>query len=301
MPQTGTTSRSQKEQDGLVTYNILMQESDIKEVYNQTSSTTTVICEIAFEDSIVFLYHMLGYSQKIGTYLSRVCPEVCGWNPNQYAMSAELVKALTWTGDLPLSDDWPGFTRLQYAVTFGAPLYEIIEDPVPLSGSSFDESKRFTVWKKKGAASNEKIPGGAFKIINDALPPNGGQTPIGEVGVRTGRTVSLEAKWLDVPYVNYLGISALANKINDGPVTFDGERYEAETVLFESWSQEPKRNAFGERTFDITFNFLVRQDERTWNEFWKADGTFAKVSSDGTSSGNKVFQVGTLENLFKLA
>jgi len=298
MPQTGTTSILHKITP--ITYNILYQDGDIRETYNPTSSTTTIICEIDFDDRASFLYHMLGYSFKSGNYLRRVLPERGGYDTNHYALNAEAVKFMGWTGDHSGLGNWPGYTRAQYAITFGAPLYDVLEDPQPQT--SFDESTRFVVWSKKGAASNEKIPGGAFYIVNDALPavPSPGHQPLNEVGIRTGRTVSLEAKWLDVPFVNYAGISALANRINLGPVTFDGTIFPEETVLFETWAETKKVNAFGAKVSDITFSFLVRQDDRTWNMFWRKDGTLVEASDNGNTSGNKLFKTGTLENLFKL-
>jgi len=299
MPQTGTTSAARK--GAPIPYNILYQDGEIKETYNPTSSTTTVICEIDFNDRAYFLWHMLGYSFKEGNYLRRVLPERAGYNSNHYALNAEAVKFMGWTGAHSGLGGWPGYTRAQYAVTFGAPLYNVLEDGP--AGVNFDESSRFVVWSKKGAASNEKIPGGMFYIVNNALPavPSPGHQPLSENSVRTGRTVSLEAKWLDVPFVNYTGISGLANRINTAAVIFDGATFPEETVLFESWSETKKVNAFGTKVSDLTFSFLVRQDDRTWNKFWRKDGTLVEASDNGNSSGNKLFKTGTLENLFKLA
>ena len=302
MPYTGNTSPYLK--GSPIFYNILYQDGDVKETVNPTSSTTTIICEIAFADKYTFLWHMLGYSEVKSSYLSRILPERSSWNENQYALHADAVKFMKWTnasgtiGGIPIPNGWPAFERVQYAVTFGAPLYDLVEDTSSMA--TFDESTRFVLWSKNGAASNERIPGNSFQFINatkDALM---------ETGIRTGRTISLEAKWLDVPFVNYTRIAAISNRINAAEVTFDGQTYPAETVLFESWSETKKRTAFGTKVSDLTFKFLVRQDldstgaQRTWNKFWAKDGTTVEVSTTGTTGGVRVFQTADLKDLFKV-
>ena len=302
MPFTGTTSPLLKGTP--IYYNVLYQDGEIKQAANPTSATVTVICETAFATSERFLQHMLGRATRKPTYIERMLPEVSLWgpftlNPVHYALSADAVKFIGWTGKVdPLDKAWPAYDRVQYAVTYGAPLYELSEDNV--GGVTTDESTRFVLWSKNGAASNERIPGNSFKFIN------ANKDPIGETGIRTGRTVSLEAKWLDVPYVNYTRIAAISNRINAAAVTFDGQTYPAETVLFESWSEAKKRDVFGQRVSDVTFKFLVRQDldstgaQRTWNKFWTKDGLTVEVSSDGTTGGVRVFQTADLKDLFKV-
>ena len=302
MPLTGTTSVYLK--GSPVSYNILYQDGEVKETVNQTSSVTTLICEVAFDDKYKFLWHMVGHSTVSGGYLSRILPERSSWNGDQYALSVDSVKFMKYTavpgtiGGIPIPNGWPTFERVQYSVTFGAPLYEILEDSA--TPSSFDESTRFVLWSKNGAASNERVPGASFKFIN------ANKDPLPEGPVRTGRTVSLEAKWLDVPEVNYTRIAGMSNRINGSAITLDGQLYPAETVLFESWSEAKKRTAFGQLVSDVTFKFLIRQDldsagvQRTWNKFWSKDGTTVEVSSDGTTGGVRVFQTANLLDLFKV-
>lgn len=289
MPVTGTTTPARKL---AIPYSVLNLEDSIQEEYGTTSSTTTVLCETAWATAGDFLWEMLGYSEKVGNYLKRVLPEKCGYNDDHYALSAKLVKAITWTNNTTEDNGWPAYNRAVYAVTFGAPLYDLKEDEEVTSATEYN---RFVVWSKKGAASNEKIPGGAFKTV-EATPQL-----IPETGVRTGRTVSLEAKWLDLPHVNYAGISALSNKVNEAAMTWDGVIYPIESILFESWSEQKRVNAFGKKTSDLTFQFLIRQDDRTWNKFQKSDGTFVNVTTTGTTGGTKVYPLASFENLFKLA
>ena len=259
---TGTTSPDLKTG---IEYAIGILEGDMKQEYTPNSSSVSALCTCSYEDSDLFLAEMLGYSKKVGTELQRVLPEKSGWDnisatdEIHYALDARLVKSLKWIEN-DVFTGWPVYAEMVYLVTFGAPLYEVKEDDDVSS-----EHERFVVWTKRGAAQNEKIPGGSY-----ILPAAGAYTAkkLNEVGVRTGRTLSLTAKWLDVPYVNYTKLSTLSNKVNVSGVTFDNTTYPAETVLFENWSEDKRVNAFGGRVVDLTFNYSVRIDGRTWNSFW---------------------------------
>ena len=291
-PQTGTTSPSKKTP---IEYKIEILENSIKEEYGPNTNGTTVLCTVADDDALEFVRQMLGYATRVGSQLDRVLPEKCGWNDTQYAVRCELVKCLTWVDNDETLNNWPGYNEVVYAVTFAAPLYQVLEDD-----EVTHEHERFVVWKRRGVSQNEKIPGGGFLYVDDVTAAN--RTPVPEVGVKTGRQVMLQAKWLDVPYVNYAKLSSLANKVNDAAVTWDGVTYDAETVLFDSWDEDKRVNSDGLITVDLTFNFAVRQDGRTWNKFWKngTDG-YVEVSDDGTSSGVKPFASADLNGLFSFS
>ena len=298
---TGTTSPDLKTG---IEYAIGILEGDMKQEYTPNSSSVSALCTCSYEDSDLFLAEMLGYSKKVGTELQRVLPEKSGWdNPAltdeiHYALDARLVKSLKWIENDTFTG-WPVYAEMVYLVTFGAPLYEVLEDDeAALLGG---EQNRFVVWTKRGAAQNEKIPGGAYWI-----PAAGaiGAKKLNEVGVRTGRTLSLTAKWLDVPYVNYTTLSGLANKVNASAITFDDTEYAAETVLFENWSEDKRVNAFGGRVVDLTFNFTVRIDGRTWNKVWTGyDSPYEYLAptnkADGT--GTKLFATADLTDCFSFS
>jgi hypothetical protein len=165
-------------------------------------------------------------------------------------------------------------------------------------GSVLFEHERYVVWKRRGVAENEKIPGGGFKI---APGEPGAGKQISEVGVKTGRTVQLEAKWIDVPFVNYSKIGPLSNKVNAAPVTFNGVTYDAETVLFATWGEDPRVNPFGTATTDITFTFSIRCDGRSWNKFWLKAGASVAYVSVVDDAGNKPYAAGDLNDLFSMA
>lgn len=291
---TGTTSPDLKTG---IEYSIGILEADMKQEYTPNSSSVSALCTCTYEDSDLFLAEMLGYSKKIGTQLQRVLPERSGWDFGNtdvihYAMDARLVKCLNWQDNDAISG-WPVYGEMVYLVTFAAPLYEVKEDD-----EVFYEHERFCVFTKRGTASNEKIPGGSLIFPSDGVKLN-------EVGVKTGRTTSLAVKWCDVPYVNYAKLSTLANKVNQSGFSLDGTTYTAETVLFENWSEDKRVNAFGKRVVDLTLNYTVRVDGRSWNTVWrKAAGgglTYEAPTYDGTLGGDKTFATADLNECFSFA
>lgn len=294
MPTTGTTSADVKTG---ISYEIGILETDFKEDYNQTTSGTTAVCTVDFDSAGAWLHEMLGYSSRDGIYLKRVLPEKCSWNDNQYAMSAQLLRSLTPAGFD--ANGWTNYEKCVYAVQFAAPLYTILDDQE--TGGA--EYKRFVVWTRSGQATNVKIPGASYVFPSDSKP-------LEEVGVMTGGTTSLEAKWLDVPYVNIAMFQTLLNKVNTSAVTWDGVEYAAETVLFQSWKEQKKVNPFGRLTADLTFNFVIRSDKRgstarTWNTFWRKSATggitLEAPTADGTVGGSKVFEAADLNSCFSFA
>jgi hypothetical protein len=304
---TGSTTPGQK---AIIPYSILTGENDIQQEWTPTGSTTTVICLVDGQYADHFLEDMLGYSSKVGTTLNRVLPERCQYVSNnftsfagQYALSGNLVKNFGgFTTDPVVRRGWPVFAAQHYRITFGTPLYKVLEN-----GTYTYEHERFVVWTPRGVAENEKIPGGGFKFTTDA---GATYTRLSEVGVMTGRTVELEAKWLDVPYVNFTKISLMANRVNTSAVTFNGVTYAAQTVLFKTWSAPPKVNALGLPTQDITFAFSIKMDynadnttHRSWNKFWVKQPSSAGVSYVDVvdDAGNPPYATADLNLLFSFA
>lgn len=292
---TGNTSSESKTPG--VEYSIGILESDFSETAGPSSCGYTALCTVAWIDVGEWLDQMLGRSDAtVDGTIHRVLPEFCPHKPRAYAMQADLVRVINWQENTV--DGWPKFDQAVYRVTYAVPLYDIKED-----GDTTHEHERFCVWRKRVVAANEKIPGGGFKFIDDA--PGAVHVRLNEVGVKTGRTLELTCKWLDVPTFDYAKIAAVSNKVNENPITLDGVEYPAETVLFIGADEEPRVNATGQRNRDITFTFAIRIDEevggatRTWNKFWKS-GTpgYVEVSDTGLSSGKRPFAAADLNELW---
>lgn len=285
MPTTGTTTPDRK---NLVEYNFYNQTGDVKEQYGQTANGSGFLLELAYADGGAFLRDMLGYSELNGNEIVRVLPERSGYDDDQYCLQCDLAKSITYTG--LSADEWPEFERVVYNCQFAAPLYAVLEDD-----EVEHEHERFVIWRSRGAANNEQIPGGGFKFTD------GSNAILAQVGVKTGRLIYLQAKWIDVPFLSTNIYFNAANRVNSTEVTWNGSTYAAETVLFESWDSDQRRNPFGELTYDITFNFAVRADGRTWNKFWKSGlSGYVEVSHDGTPGGNKPFSTYDLNDLFTI-
>lgn len=303
MPVTGSTTPARK---SAVPYTILTGPGEITEQWEAGHNQTVVLCSTAWATAADFLDDMLGWPLVVGGVLQRTLPERCPYAPTQYAVKADLVRAFGNPYDPApfaspdasvLGDNaWPDFGTAIYRVTFARPLFDVLEDPD--SGGS--EMSRHVIRRRKIVPQNEKWPGASYKFVNDAITADK-RIPLSEVGVRTGRMIQYQMKWLEVPLTAVLETNQLAcaNKVND--VTFDG-RYPAETVLFESMDSEPRTTARGDLVSDITYNFLVRADGRTWNKFWsRSNGGFTSVTIDGSSGGTKMFQTADLTKLFKFA
>lgn len=291
MPRTSVTGSTTPGSKNLVRYDVGTNPTDIEEQFDTTTNGSTVLMTVDWADSAEFLRDMLGFSEKVGTSLVRVLPERSGWDEDTYAVAARSTKFFGGTTNDPALLDWPKPLYAEYSVTFAAPLYKVLEDD-----DVTYEHERYCVWRTKGIAQNEKIPGAAMRFVNAA------KTYMPEVGVKTGRLLELSCKWIDVPFVDYPRLSSLSNKVNSAAVTWNGSVYTAETVLYTGWEVEARNNHFGDPTHDITFSFAVRADGRSWNKFWDATASgadkYVLVTDDGETGGNKLFQTADLNTLW---
>ncbi len=306
---TGSTSPALKSG---IPYAVGMLEGDIKRTWDQTTSGTSARVACNWDDVSDFVEDMLGGSKLIGTVgttgarISRTLPERCPYNDRQYCLGLTLIQTTGFNhGAVSKFAGWPEFNKNGEGVAvfeahYAATLYELLEDD-----EIDDETDRFLIVTPSGVSENQQIPGAAFRVINDAIPADQ-RIPLGETGVKTGRSIDLQVKFLDVPAVNYTKIISLSNKVNAGPFTI-GEwfTFPAETCLFKTWTANRKVNALGNPTFDISFTFGIKTDKgpdgqfRTWNKFWTTTG-YVEVSHNGASTGNKVFQSGDLKGIFSM-
>lgn len=287
---TGNTSPDYKTG---IAYSIGILEGDFSETAGPSANGYSALCTVAWGDAGVWLEEMLGRTDiLLGGILQRTLPEYCPHRPTAYAVQADLVRMIR--GEVNTNDDkgWPEFEQAVYRVTYAIPLYDVLEDRVTAY-----EHQRFCVWRKRTVATNEKIPGGGFKFIDDAVAAN--RIRLNEVGVKTGRTLEMTCKWIDVPTFDYAILSPLSNRINEESIVLDGVEYPAETVLFIGADEEPRVNASGQHNRDINLTFAIRTDGRTWNKFWK-NGTqgYVEVSDDGTSGGARPYAVADLNNIW---
>lgn len=273
---------------------------DIQETDDPQTTGYAVTLTVEGSDSPAFVYEMLGYGEvlNIGTptaKLHRVLPEPCGRDSRAYCVKLESVMhapdALTAGATTVNSVDWPTYQIESFRATYAIPLYDVLEDE-----DVTYEHERFCIWRSKITAQNEKIPGGGFQWVSGTAAD---RTKVPEVGVKTGRSMEMTCKWLDVPFVYYDIFSTLANCVNASDVTWNGITFTTETVLLTGVDAEPRINVTGNRTYDITFSFAVRTDGRTWNKFWKTGSAgYVEISSDGTTGGTKPFQTADLNLLW---
>jgi hypothetical protein len=278
-------------------------EFDLADEMDQTSNSVSVTVAIADSDCKRFKSAMLGWSEidKDTGGLIRYLPEPCKWDQANelYCVKLEPLgkTPLYSTGTLQLNDaGWPKFDIARYRATFARPLYQVKSD-----AEVSNEQERFCVWMKKVTSINEKIPGGGFRFVDDTKPANT-QVQLPEVGVKVGRQLMLSCKWVDVPRVDYDTLAFYCNKINDGSFEMDGTIYDTGTVLLSGIDTQPRINSRGDKSYDITFEFAIRADGRSWNRFWKSGKEgYVEVSDNGLSTGNKPFDSLVFDLLWSFA
>lgn len=294
-----------------VTYTIENLEDSIGNQFAVGANTASVYCFVPWAYRNYFVQDMLGRSFMIGSgstrSMVRILPELCPFVldgstmlASLYAASCELVKSVTWTGDGPYNS-WPVYTTAVYKVTFASVLY-----PVKDEASITSEKQRYTIFTPRGESVEEKVPGGGYRFVDDAVSAN--RRAVQEVGTKTGRLVRLECKWLDVPEIPYANLLTYSNKVNDAILNLDGVDYAAETVMFETWEASPRMSPLGQKTYDITYHFLIRSDGRSWNKYWSAAKAksgaadpYVKISSDGTSTGKFPYTPDAIQKVFQFA
>lgn len=301
--ETGTTTPDQK---FCVPYFVGDDADAIKEELSPGGNQTVVRCTIRASDRNQFEDEMLGYSYiTADKKLARVLPEKCPYGDTspdvipQFATRADRILSLRYGKREEFTDpalrNWPEFDEIVFGVTFASPLYDIKEDDeistITQDAESWpNEFERYCVVSHKGAVKNEKIPGGSYKIIDTDVSK---RKQLTEAQVRTGITVGLSVKWIEVPRIDITVLKGLQGKINKYAMTIDGVEYAAKTLLFETWGGTPRRNSRGQKMFDIDFSLMARMDGRTWNHFWTASSTgtpvIVEVSSDGTSGGDRPY------------
>jgi hypothetical protein len=305
---TAVTGKSTPSRKNAIPYAVM---HDIRQTSDPTTTgyTASLVVDGIYTFSKgtadLFARDLLGWSEVVNNVLQRTLPEPCGRDPRAYCVKLESVAhhpdALTDGATTVNPDGWPTYDQEAFQATYAIPLYKVLEDADVIA----HEHERFCIWRSKITAQNEKIPGGGFKWIDGSVLANRTQVP--EVGVKTGRMIELTCKWLDVPMFNYAKLKTLCNKVNNSTVDWNGVQYDPQTVLLTGVDNEPRINAVGDYSYDITFSFAVRTDGRTWNSFWKSGAAgYVEISSDlvqgdglgGTASGRKPFEIAQLNNLW---
>lgn len=301
---TATTGETTPAFKNAIEYGV---DHDIRQTSDPTTTGYTVTLAVdgtwTNNGNGLFEHDMLGWSQVVGGLLKRTLPEPCGRDPRAYCVKLDSVMhapdALTAGETTVNANGWPTYQVERFQATYAIPLYKVLEDE-----DVTYEHERFCIWRSKITAQNEKIPGGGFQFVSSTAAD---RTKVPEVGVKTGRTIDLTCKWLDLPFYDYDRLKVLCNKINTAAVTWNGTTYDAGTVLLTGVDNKPRINAVGDYSYDITFSFSVRTDGPTWNMFWKnGKEKYVEVSSEvttgdglgGTTSGNKPFETADLNDLW---
>lgn len=295
--ETGWTTSSKKSS---IQYKIGTLVGDVASSSDVNSGTRTYLCTVAYDDATRFEEEMLGYALVSGGKIVRILPEPlvddtdpsrCGRLNPMYALTMRRVKTIKHAENN--SDGFPVWDQAVYQVTFGYPLYNVLEDDEVTTGSTRDESLRFVIWERKSAYENLRIPSKGF-----TFPSDDKQIP-DETVIKTSTFSTIQAKWIDVPGLDYDVIGLLLGSVNSTTIVLDGTTYGAEQVLFETWSEVRRVNAFGDPTRDVIITFLIRNSDRNWNTLWRrtAAGEMTYEAPED-ANGNKIFSSEDLNDIF---
>ena len=290
-----------------------------KESWQQNGNTTTIICVVPGDWTIRrrFLKDMLGFTiahrfpdvegNAVEPVLCRYLPERNPVAPWEFCVSCDLIDAYGNHRQESSLSNWPRYDWLVYACVFQAVPYTILPNPTPnalyvggnpetIYGSPvpFDEMTRYVYWKRRWNSREQKIPGGGFKLVG-AVPP----VSLGEVGFRPSTEIEYQATWYQIP-VDSMPSDAIADcvgHVNEAPLTIDNKEYAAETALFKGAEEEKYFTASGDFVCDMKYLFGIR--EETWNFFPSRTGVPVLVTSDGTSTGDKLYTTRDFTALFK--
>jgi hypothetical protein len=275
-------------------------------------------------------------NNQIGAYLSRIPPAQHPEYPWMYATNVELIRgegayrddarAIVQLGNgLPAPNPAAGGEPLtqpmiEYfdsgtnsgnlsslvAVTYRNLDYEVRADAeLAALPTAQGELERNVIREPDGSASFLPLPTGTIAFVKQ--DPNGNPKPPAEVvaGAIIPDVASnivlfqeeLAYTWVDVPDVDWLGISLCVGKVNDA--TFDGAKgwpsYKPGTLLCMGPKRRRHRTALGRVVWDITYRFLFKKDG--WNYLPASNGTFWQVAF--VKDGSPPYRTADFNSLFR--
>lgn len=200
------------------------------------------------------------------------------------------------------SNGWPLPRWIRYRVTFeGLPYYCRTDEEVDDLGSGNLQARellRYVVRTRRPQAREQQIPGGAFKLVDDAVPAN--RTPLMQTAFKVIMFADVQYVWHRVPVANLpLAIwDGALGKINQDAfdVLTGGYNFAAETLLFAGYDDTNRYfDANEDWVCDVVLSW--RYNKITWNKFLNNQAVAVAVSLDGTSGGGKPYEVTSFADL----
>jgi len=273
-----------------------------------------------------FIKAMLGY-EVLGTgsivNLSRIVPERFPYpsnditeTPKFWCMQCDLQGMImngrlnpdpTWMKPQPDGDvnGWPQGLWASYECAFSTIPADILTDAEMLGEGYLDNDGYLEEWKRYCIIDDEpheeleRIPQGMVVIDNG----NGTATYLHENVSRRVGYIRRSMTWLNVPHLppeqNFIDCSQRVN-------TAEFMGFAPQKVLFATHRRKPKTNLIGDRMWDLTYCFLIRTDERTWNQVYDRNNVLRnlKVLTGGSPTApvyaaDPPFRTANLGKLFR--
>lgn len=103
-------------------------DSYYQEDYQPAVVNSSFVATVAWGQAYPFLLDMLGSHQKVGTKIRRVNPEKHPYDPQLYCVGCKLLRNLGTLTNSPANNNAVQYEYVEYLCTFGAFLYNVVED-----------------------------------------------------------------------------------------------------------------------------------------------------------------------------
>lgn len=279
-----------------------------REAWVPGANRTVVNCRVPWSSSFDWITDMVGRSYVASVYgtnrLRRDLPENNPYDPNQWCTRVEQLDQ-GGSSSADATSGWPVSSWARYRCTFESMPMGLFTDAQvdALAGSYERELLRYVSRSQKSYAKEQKIPAGAFKIVDDVTPAN--RLPLHQTGFKTVVMADLTYVWCRIP-------------VASTPTTWTSLLGKTNSVTFDSWDATNNPQGYSivpgsalyvgyddsNRYWDANESlvcdvvFTIRYKSGGWNYYLNNRGQFVEVSLDGTSSGTKPYTSADLHALF---
>lgn len=211
------------------------------------------------------------------------------------------------------------FLEYVYALQYASLPYDVLDDNDPqmrasLNAGGTPELLRYVERQSTQAVEALAIPGGQFKMVDDATPAN--RLPLNEPPPKALSVFELTYIWHRVPAqaLPVTAIKACAGRVNSVP--FDAEArasrwpfraFPAGTLLCGPVDYRYYTNFWNRPMVDVVFKFSYRDhglaadgiSRASWNHVYRHQaGTWALATHDGLSTGRKIYEAADFNTMF---
>lgn len=178
---------------------------------------------------------------------------------------------------------WPRPLWAEYECTFSSLDYNVYTDTdstwLGFNGNAKSEWNRYATLRERPMAESEKVPGGTAWYDLGAAAGVGlnRYKPLWEVTARRGCISRVELKLLNVPAVPESYLTTASGSVNSADLVVKlpnnrSRTFAAEKLIFDTWEYSQTAAPLGTWGFDLTYHFIARLDDRTWNQVWDPRG-----------------------------